>query len=206
MLLQRGRDIALASGQRLLADVVVGHFVGKAARHLDVVAEDFVVADPQRLNTAALLLDRLELVDPGLGAEAALDDVVHMPIEARPDHSARQLAVLFGGAQVVRRAQQRWRVVVKRLLKKRQHVGAGVELRAAVLWNLWPDRNTGGAELLPASRLCQRRFGRPRRPGGGWRLVPLVLAEQVVIGGIARCGALARFALLAQTRCCGLGI
>ena len=39
------RDVALGVRERLLADVAVGHEVGAAVAHLDIVAEHLVVAD-----------------------------------------------------------------------------------------------------------------------------------------------------------------
>ena len=64
VLLQLGRDVALGVDQRLLADVVGRDERRVGLRDLDVVAEDLVVADLERLDAGALPLDRLQVGDP----------------------------------------------------------------------------------------------------------------------------------------------
>ena len=59
-------DVALAVRQRLPALIVVGHAAQVGLRDLDVVAEDLVVADAQRLDAGALALALLQRRDPPL--------------------------------------------------------------------------------------------------------------------------------------------
>ena len=66
-LLEVGRDVALAGRERLLADVV-GWDAGKLrVGDLQIVAEDLVVADPQRGDATALALLALQVGDPLAG-------------------------------------------------------------------------------------------------------------------------------------------
>ncbi len=66
VLLQVRRDIAFAVGGGLLAHVVVRHVAEIGLRDLDVVAEDGVVADFERVDAGAFALACLEVRDPGL--------------------------------------------------------------------------------------------------------------------------------------------
>ena len=61
-LLELLRDVALRIRERLLADVAVRHAVRAAVAHLNVVAEDLVVTDLQRLDARLLLLALLDLL------------------------------------------------------------------------------------------------------------------------------------------------
>ena len=61
-LLELLRDVALRIRERLLADVAVRHAIRTAVAHLNVVAEDLVVADLQRLDARLLLLALLDLL------------------------------------------------------------------------------------------------------------------------------------------------
>ena len=68
VLLELGGDEALGAHRGLLADVVLGHQVQVRAGHLEVVAEDLVVADLERGDPGALALARLELEQVVLAA------------------------------------------------------------------------------------------------------------------------------------------
>ena len=68
-LLQLGRDEALGVGQGLLARVVGGDGGEIGGADLDVVAEDLVVADLERLDAGAFLLAALESGEPFLALD-----------------------------------------------------------------------------------------------------------------------------------------
>ena len=67
-------DVALATGQGLLADVVLRHLVFIAVGHLDVVAEHPVIAGFQLGDAGALPL-------PGLHRGNQLPAAVHVPLD-----------------------------------------------------------------------------------------------------------------------------
>src|SRR5207244_12644326 len=63
VLLERRRDEALAAGNRLLAVIVGRHRAQVRLRHLDVVAEDAVVADLERRDAGSRALALFHLRD-----------------------------------------------------------------------------------------------------------------------------------------------
>jgi hypothetical protein len=67
--LKLGRDEALGVGQRLLARVVGGDGGEIGGADFDVVAEDLVVADLERLDAGPLLLPPLEIGEPFLALD-----------------------------------------------------------------------------------------------------------------------------------------
>ena len=67
-------DVALAAGEGLLADVILGHLVFVAVGHLDVIAEHPVVAGFQLGDAGALPL-------PGLYRGDELPAAVHVPLD-----------------------------------------------------------------------------------------------------------------------------
>jgi hypothetical protein len=70
------RDKSLGIDQRLLADVVFGSPVCCAARDLNIVAEDLVVPDFERLDARLLAFDHFQVGDPVAGVFRCLDDRV----------------------------------------------------------------------------------------------------------------------------------
>jgi hypothetical protein len=76
LLLEFGRDEAFGVRQRLLADVVGGHFVQVRLGDLQVVAEDGVVADFEAGDARALSLFGFQLGDPLLAVGAHLAQAV----------------------------------------------------------------------------------------------------------------------------------
>ncbi len=115
VVLERRGDEALAAGDRLLADVVVGHRVEVGLRDLDVVAEHAVEADLQRLDAGARPLGGFELGDHLLAGAADPAQLVELGVDAVADHAAV--------------AGQRRRLVDDRGLDGVTHVGEVVELR-----------------------------------------------------------------------------
>ena len=113
VLLERRRDEALAAGDRLLADVVVGHRVQVRLRDLDVVAEDAVEAHLERLDAGARALGGFELGDDLLARAADPAQLVELGVDA----VANRVAV----------AGQRRRLVDERGVDGAAHVGQVVE-------------------------------------------------------------------------------
>ena len=88
VLLELGREEALGVDQRLLAHVV-GRDLGQVGLgHLDVVAEDLVVADLERADAGPLPLAALELGDEGLAGAADRAQVVELGVPAVLDDAA----------------------------------------------------------------------------------------------------------------------
>ncbi len=84
MLLEVGRDVALRAGERLLAGVVVGHAIALRVGNLDVVAEDAVVADPQRPDAGSLALRSLQRGQVGARAAPRSAETVEVRVGALP--------------------------------------------------------------------------------------------------------------------------
>ena len=113
--LELGGDVALRPRQRLPPDVVVGDFGLVRPPNFDVVAEDPVVADLERLDAGALAL--LALQRRQVRARAGRDPTqsVELLVEAGAQHAAV--------------AQRRRRIVDDGLGDGVRHVGTGVEAR-----------------------------------------------------------------------------
>ena len=80
--LQRRRDEALAAGNRLLADVVVGRRMQVRLRDLDVVPEHAVEPHFERLDAGARAFRCLQLGDDLLARSADAPQVVELGIDA----------------------------------------------------------------------------------------------------------------------------
>src|SRR6266487_521066 len=180
--------------------------------------EDLIVSDFQRLDAGFVAFLRFQAIDKLLGIAAGPHNFIHRRLKPRPDHAARLLAVLLGGAQVVRGAQQRRRVVVDRSLQEVQHVGAGVErcrlsvvgCRLSIVRCDWP-LTTDNRLSLVLGRVPSGWFSVLKWLVVGCRLsvvnglfAPIAFAEQVVV--VARRRVAAGLALLAQTRLYPLSI
>ena len=103
-------DVALAVDERLLADVGVGHLVVIGLGDLDVIAEDLVVADLERLDAGPLLLAGLQLGQDAAGVGEQGAQVVHLAAVARADdaalaHGERRLVDDAAGDQVAQLRQ-----------------------------------------------------------------------------------------------------
>ena len=81
-------DEAFRIGKRLLADVVGGYLVAPAMAHLDVVAEDLVVADLERLDARAHALALLHLLQQGFAVVGKGVQFVERRIIARANDAA----------------------------------------------------------------------------------------------------------------------
>ena len=81
-------DVPLPVHQGLLADVGVRHLVLEGVGHLDVIAEDLVVADLQGPDAGALLLLGLDLRQDALAAVHDVPQAVHLLVVAVPDEAA----------------------------------------------------------------------------------------------------------------------
>ena len=78
-------DIALTVYEGLLADIGVRHLIFKGIGHLDVVAENLVVADFQGADAGFLLLLRLHGGHETLAAVENAPESVHFRVKAVPD-------------------------------------------------------------------------------------------------------------------------
>ncbi len=87
-LLELFGDIALAVDQGLLADVRVRHQAHLALGHLDVVAEDAVVAHPQVFDAGFFLLSGFDAGQHILAAGHNVAQLVDLRIKARADDAA----------------------------------------------------------------------------------------------------------------------
>ena len=88
VLLQLLGDIAFGVGQRLLADPRLRHLLLMGVAHLDIVAEDVVVADFQRRNARRLALALLDAGQIVLAVEGDAAQVVQFGVHAVGDHAA----------------------------------------------------------------------------------------------------------------------
>ena len=113
------RDVALSIRERLLADVAVRHAVRAAVAHLDVVAEDLVVADLQRLDARLLLLALLNLLQHRLAVVRDAAVLVELLVVARLDDAAL--------------AQADARVLDNRALQEVDEIIEGLHLRLGLL-------------------------------------------------------------------------
>ncbi len=113
------RDVALSIRERLLADVAVRHAVRTAVAHLDVVAEDLVVADLQRLDARLLLLALLNLLQHRLAVVRDAAVLVELLVVARLDDAAL--------------AQADARVLDNRALQEVDEIIEGLHLRLGLL-------------------------------------------------------------------------
>ena len=86
--LQFRRDEALAAGDRLLAVVVSGHAGEIRSRHLDVVPEDAIEADLERVDPGARPFGFLHLRDPPFARAADAAEIVQLRIDAVAHDSA----------------------------------------------------------------------------------------------------------------------
>src|SRR5207249_1272135 len=89
VLLQGRRHEALHADQGLLALVVLRHEREVRARHLDVVAEDAVVAHLERGDPRPGTLRRLEAREPALPVARALAELVHLRGASGPDEARK---------------------------------------------------------------------------------------------------------------------
>ena len=137
VLLELGRDEALAAGDRLLAHVVGRHQRQVRAAHLDVVAEDAVEAD-------------LERGDPG-------------PRRARAPRSPRSSRARPGSCAAARRAPGRRRRARSRP-RARARAGRGTSVRSIVRGEV--ERRVELLQAAPHQRgqaLAERLRGRGQR-------------------------------------------
>src|SRR6185503_7682827 len=88
VLLERGRDEALAAGNRLLTEVVARDVRQVRFRNLDVVPEDAVVADFQRVDPGAAPLRLLHLGDAALAGAADVPELVELGIDTVANRAA----------------------------------------------------------------------------------------------------------------------
>ncbi len=88
ILLELGREEPLGADERLLAHVI-GRDLGQVGLgHLDVIAEDLVVADLERADAGPLALPLLQLGDEGLAGAADRAQVVELGVPAVLDDPA----------------------------------------------------------------------------------------------------------------------
>ena len=112
-ILQLLGDVTLAVDQRLLAYVLLGHLLLEGVGHLDVIAEYLVVPHLQGTDAGFLLFPGFQLGDEALAAGEDRPQVIHLRVEALPDHAAlpngeRRLVHQRGGdapADVLQRLQ-----------------------------------------------------------------------------------------------------
>ena len=98
ILFQLGSDVSLGTHKRLLANPLGRHFVLVGIAHLDIVAKDIVVANPQRGDTRALALRELNLCYAVFAVEGNVAQLVEFDINARGnDTSLLYLVVLWVG-------------------------------------------------------------------------------------------------------------
>ena len=88
MLLEVGRHVALRSGKGLLARVAVRDAIALRVGDLDVVAEDAVVADPQRADAGALALGGLQRREVRARGASGRAEVVEIGVGALTDRAA----------------------------------------------------------------------------------------------------------------------
>ena len=81
-------DVALAAGERLLADVGLRHQIFVAVADLDEVAKDVVVADLQLGDAGLLPQAGLQLGQDALGVIADGTQLVHLGVVALGDDTA----------------------------------------------------------------------------------------------------------------------
>ena len=81
-------DVALAAGERLLADVGLRHQIFVAVADLDKVAKDVVVADLQFGDAGLLPQAGLQLSQHALGVIADGTQLVHLGVVALGDDTA----------------------------------------------------------------------------------------------------------------------
>ena len=141
-------EIPLARYECLLADVVVGQLGLRAVRHVEIVAEDAVVADLQLLHAGRLALALLELCDHLRAVVAHAPQVIHLLAVALAEDAAL--------------AQRDRRLVADRALDACRHVLERVERR---------DRSQRAA--LDALQLFLQ-LRQPRRAGAERREIPRV--------------------------------
>ncbi len=98
----RGR-VALAAGDRLLADELGRDVLQVRLRDLEVVPEDLVEPELEGRDARALLLAGLELEEPVLAGARELRELVDPGVEARPEDPAVAAGV---GRRVAQRARQ----------------------------------------------------------------------------------------------------
>ena len=128
LFLQLGGDVALATGQCLLAGVLIrqAHRVGVA--DLDVVTEDLVESDLERADACPPTLRRLELCDPLPRAARGVGDRIEVGVVTGADRTAlpsgRRRVIDQGSRQCSR--QLRRRVHLTRQLSRHQG-GAAAE-------------------------------------------------------------------------------
>ena len=178
VLLQLGRDEALAAGDRLLAHVVGRHQPQVRAADLDVVAEDAVEAHLERADPGARALPLLDRGDRLAAAAARRAQLVELRIDSVPDEAAF--------------AQQPGRVGDQRALD----LGGDVERRIELL-QLQPHerRQALGERLAGGGQGLER--GRERhqvaRAGGPERDAPEDAVEVLDAGeGVAQAAAVER--------------
>ena len=88
VLLERGRHIALSACQRLSSLIVRGNQMPVGVADLDVVAEDFIVADLERRDPSARAFCGLNLRDRVASAIAQCAQLVERAVDARTDRVA----------------------------------------------------------------------------------------------------------------------
>ena len=139
--LERGRDVTLAAGNRLLPMVIWRDRVEVRLRDLDVVAEDAVVPHLQRRDPGSRALSLLHLRDDLLAGSARRPKLVERSVEAVADVTAL--------------ARERRRLVDERSVDAVPHVGELVELgdqaadeRRLALGQHRLDAGDGGNRIL----------------------------------------------------------
>src|SRR5690606_11292513 len=80
VVLELGGDETLAVLERLLAEPIVRHLVAMRVRHLEVVAENLVVADLEARDSRALALRLLKACEPALALPRDLPELVELGI------------------------------------------------------------------------------------------------------------------------------
>ena len=88
VLLELGREEPLRAHQGLLADVIGRDEVEVRLGHLDVVAEDLVITDLERVDARPFPLPLLEAGDEGFAGAADRPQLVELGVEAVLDDSA----------------------------------------------------------------------------------------------------------------------
>ena len=153
VVLERGRDEALAAGNRLLARVVGRHRAEVRFRHLDVVPEHAVVPDLERRDARARPLGFFHGGDRG--AAAAAD--VAQPVELGIDAVANDAAIAHEGRRLAQdRAFDRVTDVDELVDLRRQ----ALEERRLKTPPCWP---AGEAEAPATGRARRDRAGPPCR-------------------------------------------
>ena len=84
--LQFRRNIALRVGQRLFADIILRHQILVGIGHLQIIAEDFIIFDPEILDAGPLPLFGLDLGQPGLSLGPGGAEPVHILMVTVPNH------------------------------------------------------------------------------------------------------------------------